>query len=85
MADRHDGGAAAAAAGGGKGGKILHMTVKRARRVQEKVCVFVCVSVCLFRGPLLLPAVFVFVCALRPRSYVLYKAPDRPRQLKRCW
>ncbi|CAI8001055.1 Myc box-dependent-interacting protein 1 [Geodia barretti] len=34
MAERHDGGGGG---GGGKGGKILSMTVKRARRVQEKM------------------------------------------------
>ena len=34
MAERHDGGGGG---GSGKGGKILSMTVKRARRVQEKV------------------------------------------------
>ena len=37
MAERHDGGGGG---GGGKGGKILSMTVKRARRVQEKVRIY---------------------------------------------
>ena len=39
MTERHE----------GKGGKILSMTVKRARRVQEKVWHFF-VRVCLFKG-----------------------------------
>ena len=51
MAERHDGGGGGG--GGGKGGKILSMTVKRARRVQEKVCVFV--------RAVGTPSVFVFV------------------------
>ena len=45
MAERHDGGGGGGG-GGGKGGKILSMTVKRARRVQEKVRIYSRLAVC---------------------------------------
>ena len=59
MAERHDGGGGG---GGGKGGKILSMTVKRARRVQEKVRIIRVWPSSVF---VFLRILFVATCAVR--------------------